>query len=306
MFSISSRRFGGELEYNAFDGESRSKADNELPAGIYEIANILSKGINENVDVNKWGYTTNNYRWVLKPDSSCGIEVCSPPYRGELGCDKFQNGLQSILNCKSIASDHRCSMHVHIEIEDFNMSEIAHMIQKWVNFEPFFFFMTNPMRWINQYCMPIGFSHQFDFDEPIKLGTMLDKLSEYKYYVINFYHYQKNRRKTIEFRCMGSEACLNIDDAVNWIKILICFVDRCKGINILDPIQMEYKSCIECIKFLNVNEYFLDSSISMWIVSKLNHVLNCDLSAFFQWESLVKFSKEDILSTIEYLEKGLK
>ena len=120
MFSLSNRRFGVELEYNAFDGENRSKSTNDLPEGIYTIANYLSQGIGKNVEVNKWSYTNNNSKWVIKPDSSCGIEVCSPPVRGLDGCNHLRDAIQQINTCEKINADQRCSMHVHVEIEDYS------------------------------------------------------------------------------------------------------------------------------------------------------------------------------------------
>jgi hypothetical protein len=305
MFSLSNRRFGVELEYNAFDGESRSKSVNGLPEGIYDIANYLAKGIGKTVEVNKWSYTNNNTKWVLKPDSSCGIEVCSPPLRSAGGCNQLREAIQQINTCEKVNADERCSMHVHIEIEDLNLSELAYLIEKWVNFEPFFFLLTNDLRWLNQYCVPLGFAHQFASKEPLSLQTIIDKLSEYKYYVINLYHYVKNRKKTIEFRCMGNEGCLNSDDAINWIKLLICFVDRCKDNKQLNPLNFEYKSVSEALNFLQLHKFFNDDEVIMWVISKLSLVLDQNFYDCFQWDSIIKVMKEDILATIENLEKNL-
>jgi hypothetical protein len=305
MFSLSNRRFGVELEYNAFDGESRSKSVNGLPEGIYDIANYLAKGIGKTVEVNKWSYTNNNSKWVLKPDSSCGIEVCSPPLRSAGGCNQLREAIQQINTCEKVNADERCSMHVHIEIEDLNLSELAYLIEKWVNFEPFFFLLTNDLRWLNQYCVPLGFAHQFASNEPLSLQTIIDKLAEYKYYVINLYHYVKNRKKTIEFRCMGNEGCLNSDDAINWIKLLICFVDRCKNNKQLSPLNFEYKSVSEALNFLQLHKFFNDDEVIMWVISKLSLVLDQNFYDCFQWDSIIKVMKKDILATIENLEKNL-
>jgi hypothetical protein len=306
MFAKNDRRFGVELEYNAFDRQSRSKSDNELPAGIYDLANSLLKSTNMSVEVNRWGYTNNNERWVLKPDSSCGIEICSPPMRGKKGCLDFYEILKIFVNNSNLESDERCSMHVHFEIEDFSTTEIANLIDKWINCEPLFFLLTASDRWLNQYCIPLGISHNFDNENPLSVFTALDKLSEYKYYAINLYHYVKNRKKTIEFRCMGGDACVIPEDAFNWIKILMCFVERCKGNKLLDPINPEYKSILETINFLNIQEFFDDNDeIILWIISKLSRVLHEDIKDVYYWKSFVNFSRFDILDTIEKLEADL-
>jgi len=305
MFSKSERRFGIELEYNAFDGQSRSKAENELPSGIYELANALVKSTNLSVEINKWSYTNNNDRWVLKPDSSCGIEVCSPPMRGKNGCFNFYETLKSFVNHPDVEADGRCSMHVHIEIEDFAQTEIAYLISKWIQCEPLFFIITDKDRWINQYCIPLGLSHTFDDEEPIQIFSAIEKLSQYKYYAINFYHYIKNRKKTVEFRCMGNDACVIPEDAYNWLKLIICFVDRCKGTSLFDPIRPEYRKISEIVDLLDIVDYFDEDEIIIWLISKLSRVLHDNLQSQHYWQAYVNFSREDIIYTIEKLEAYL-
>lgn len=306
MFAICERRFGVELEYNAFDNKSRSRTLNDLPDGIYDMALRLQKASNKTVEINKWSYTSNNKNWVLKPDSSCGIEICSPPFRGIYGFEEFYRVLNDFVLAKEIKSDDRCSMHVHIEIEDFKLNNLMFMIEKWINFELFFFMLTGSQRWLNQYCIPLGFNKNFDASKPMTLVELMDKLSDYKYYSINLFHYVKNRKKTIEFRCMGNEACVNPDDAANWCKLLLCFVDRCKEQSQFNPLQIKYVTISEAIKFLDLDNYFQDDSIKFWIISKLNSVINLpkDKSLYF-WNSILEITRKDISDTIENMEKTL-
>jgi hypothetical protein len=112
-----SRRFGVELEYNAFDGVSRSRDENDLPLGIYEVGRKLQENLKKCVEITKWQYTNNNNKWHCKPDSSCGIEVCSPPVRGLGGLEKVGNVVDKIAAKGNILSDNRCSLHVHVEIQ---------------------------------------------------------------------------------------------------------------------------------------------------------------------------------------------
>ena len=48
-----SRRFGVELEYNAFDGVSRSRDENDLPLGIYEVGRKLQENLKKCVEITK-------------------------------------------------------------------------------------------------------------------------------------------------------------------------------------------------------------------------------------------------------------
>lgn len=310
MFAQCSRRFGVELEYNSFDKLSRSKSDNDLPAGIYYLAEKLRQCLNKNVEITKWQYTNNNKNWVLKPDSSCGIEVCSPPYRGQHGFEEFRQVLCNFLSDDKIYADSRCSMHVHVEIEDLTLDQLMNLLQKWINYELMFFLLTNTGRWLNQYCIPIGFCKDFSCDSDYDALTLVGKLSEYKYYSVNLYHYAKNRKKTIEFRCMGHEACMNPEDAANWCKLLLCFVDRCKNNKLLDRVKIEYKKLSDALDFLDLDNYFDDDEVKVWLLSKLNSCTelldNTKTSeSLYFWDSVLECLQDDIHVCVEKLESSL-
>lgn len=307
----SPRRFGVEIEYNSFDGQSRSRSDHDLPVGIYDIANCISNTVSDVVEVCKWHYTNNNKRWVIKPDSSCGIEVCSPPLRGLNGILEVVKVIENVSLCKNVFADDRCSFHVHVEIEDFSHDQIMFMFEKYVNCEIFLSMMTNPYRWLNQYCTPIGFCKDFSSDKSYTFDQCLQKLSAYKYYGINLYHYAKNKKKTIEFRSMGNECCMDSDDAKNWCKLLLCFVERCKSfVGNKSWVNLRYLSVMDALNFLNIIEFFDDDEIIHWLIEKLHNCL--DDSCFeiypeskYYWKTILKLLKNDINTSIEYLEAKL-
>ena len=59
----SNRRFGVEIELNAFDLLSKPLNDKLLPKGIEEIAYKISKTLHTNVIVTKWQNDHNNSNW---------------------------------------------------------------------------------------------------------------------------------------------------------------------------------------------------------------------------------------------------
>lgn len=311
-FTKCSRRFGVEIEYNSFDKESRSRSDNDLPLGIYEIANCISNTIGESVEVNKWHYTNNNSLWEVKPDSSCGIEVCSPPLRGVSGINEIVHVIENLSTYKNVYADQRCSLHVHVDIEDFTHEQVLNLFEKWVNFEIFFILMTKPNRWLNQYCIPIGFSKEFDSEIYYGFDECTRKLSSYKYYAINLFHYVKNKRKTIEFRCMGNESCMDSDEAKNWCKLLLCFVERCKEfLGNKDFAKLQYMSLTDAMNFLNISEYFNDNEILFWIIEKLSDALSdrCFLTNenfSYYWEAIINKNKIEINNIIDLLEAKIR
>ena len=307
----SCRRFGCEIELNSFDGSSRSRGLNDLPTGIYETANIIKNLVGDSVDITKWQYTHNNKRWAIKPDSSCGLEICSPPFVGIHGVNDIGKVVDGLANKNMNSADKRCSFHAHVEIADFTQRQIVFLVKKWVAYEMFFFLLTKPHRWVNQYCLPIGFFCDFDSDTLYNNTNLLTKLGQYKYFSINLFHYMKNKKKTIEFRIMGNEACLSSEDAANWCKLLLCFVDRCSNYVGMTETKLEYDSFADCIDFLNLNKYFHDDEVLMWIISKLNSVIEYEKEIHYStkkffWDSVISSKKHEIEDCVGMLEKFLK
>jgi hypothetical protein len=306
-----SRRIGVEMEYNAMDGENRSRGENDLPVGIYDFANIIKNTILKCVDVTKWQYTNNNYRWAVKPDSSCGVEVCSPPRVANLAIEDISKVVESLTSSGIVKSDFRCSFHVHVEIADLTESQIVLLIKKWVAAELFFFMLTNPTRWLNQYCMPVGFFCEFDTQQTYFYSNILHKFSETKYYSVNLYHFGKGKKKTIEFRIMGNEACLSGEDAENWCKLLTCFVDRASKFAGVTRTTFEYDSFTDVIDFLSLDTYFEDASVIQWMIEKLSNTIdNTDFEVYtkskFFWKNLLEAKREEIMEVLARLESVLK
>lgn len=301
MSNMLPRRFGVEIEYNSFDKSSRSVDANNLPNGIYFFADTIKYKLNKNVDIHKWEHTNNNSNWVVKPDSSCGLEVCSPPVNAHYGFKEIYDVIECLAKTKHISADNRCSLHVHVEIEDFNQEEITTLVTRWINFEMFFYFITRTNRWMNKYCKPLGFYHFFNNTKNINITKAIDVLSDNKYFAINFYHYKKGKRKTIEFRIMGSDACLDPNDALNWCKVILLFVDACRKRSdnytmIYNPKYLSVKEITNFIDFQNEKE------LCMWIVSRLSDTMKSDLATMFVWKNMVENCKNDINELMDKLQ----
>jgi hypothetical protein len=271
----SDRRFGVELEFNAFDKLSRSQSVNNLPNGIYFFGNVIAECLKSDVEINKWHNTHNNKKWVLKPDSSCGIEVCSPPMFSEHGIKSLKKVINAYSKIPIIESDMRCSFHVHVEIEDFIYQDAIYMIQKWIQMEPFFFMLTNCNRWTNNYCKFLGLTCDFLCNSNEYTKSLYLDLSENKYFSINLCNYKKKKKKTVEFRIMGPQACLNSEDAANWVAICLSFVNSCKKENYkyLSFNDLDYMNIKEILNFISLKNNFKGMNIDNWIYSKLKKAL---------------------------------
>jgi hypothetical protein len=224
------RRFGAEIEINAFDFRNRPLGHNDgiLPEGTYYVANLVQKSSEKIVKIHKWAYDHNNSDWIIKPDSSCGIEICTPVLKGWAGLMETCKVIDALGNDNKINADERCSFHVHVDVSDLSEQELANIITWWIKCEPVFMDSMPTSRKRNQYCQLLGQSEIFERVEDgfHSNDYLIRKLGCCKYYTINTYHYYNNKRKTIEFRIMDGECCLDPWTAKNYIRLLLHFIDR--------------------------------------------------------------------------------
>lgn len=275
------RRFGVEIEINSFDSRNRPASNDHgaIPDGIYYVGNLLQEHVSDRVVVQKWGLNHFNLAWIVKPDSSCGMEVCSPVLKGWTGLMSLCQVLRAFEQDPQIVSDPRCSLHVHVDVSDLSRLDLASILSWWLKFEAVFLDSVPYSRKLNQYCQFLGlktiFNHEINFDA----DYLIKIFGEHKYNTLNTYHYLNKNRKTIEFRIMDHKCCKDPWMAKNWVRMVLHFVECCvkKGCPLpfieknpwsgycwLDPVDLFH--------FLN----FFDSDISPaveqvreWFLSRL-------------------------------------
>jgi hypothetical protein len=220
------RRFGVEIEINAFDGRNRP-SDGGLPDGSHYVAALVNRHSGKPVRIHKWAYDHNNTAWIVKPDSSCGIEVCSPVLKGWLGVMEVCRVIDGFDGDGRVVSDDRCSFHVHVDVSDLTEREVATVITWWVKCEAVFIDSVPMSRKRNQYCQLLAQSDIFSAEGDFMSGeSLIRRLGSCKYFTINTYHLYNDKRKTIEFRIMDSECCVDAHAAKNWVRLLLHFVER--------------------------------------------------------------------------------
>lgn len=238
------RRFGVEVELNTSDGIVRKVDDEagENPLGIELVATSINRSIQKPVEVSGWHHTHNNNNWVVKPDSSCGIEVCSPILKGWRGLSQLLKVVQGFRKDR-LSSDNRCSLHVHLNISDMNMDQLASVVAWYIKCEHIFMDSVPSSRKMNRYCQAIGMTSLFPHNYRIIPEDLLLRVSTMKYYSINAYHFMKgggfsttnNRKETLESRIAESTACLNPYFVKNWVRLLLHFVEMTKDRPLPDP-----------------------------------------------------------------------
>lgn len=240
------RRFGVEIELNTSDGVIRKldRYKGEIPLGADKVALIIKRTLNEHVEIQGWDYNYNNNLWIVKPDSSCGMEVCSPVLKGWIGLSKIVK-IAEAFRKKNIKSDKRCSLHVHVNISDLTKEQLASVIAWYIKCEHVFIDSVPSHRKINRYCQVIGMTDLFQENYNITIDELLNSVSKVKYYGLNAYHFMKgggfcpnnDRKKTIEFRIGENDMCLDGLDLKNWIRLLIHFVEVTKSRPLPEPYE---------------------------------------------------------------------
>ena len=227
-----SRRFGVEIELNSLDNRDFDKyplrpSTGELPKGTEYIANIVHKTTRDYVEIETWHSTHNNPWWIVKSDSSCGIEVCSPILKGWHGLEKICRVTEEFKNDENIRSGNNCSFHVHVDVSDCNLFEKASILAYWIKSEAIFMQGFPAHRKYNRYCQMIGITDVLRHDTKLSPRGLLKLLGQHKYYSINTFHMNRNKRNTIEFRNMGN--CLNPLWIKCWTRLIIHFVEMAKS-----------------------------------------------------------------------------
>jgi hypothetical protein len=237
------RRFGVEVELNTLSGLVKKLEHGQNPYGSQEIALTINKTLKEEVEIQGWDHNYNNDCWIVKPDSSCGIEVCTPVLKGWHGLKRLIKVIEAFKE-GSFKADGRCSLHVHVNIADLTKTQLASVIAWYIKFEHIFLDSVPQSRKLNKYCQMLGMTDIFYDSFPINEDLLISGVSGTKYYSLNAYHFLKGggfddcntRKKTIEFRIGESDLCLDGFAVKNWVRFLLHFVEITKNM----PLPKKY------------------------------------------------------------------
>jgi len=220
----SNRRFGIEFEYNSFDGKNRPEGGQ--PKGIDHIANIVSNAApDDGCEIRAYEHTNNNKCFVVKPDSSCGMEVVTPPKKGWRGLRDVLNVVKALSDDPKVKADNRCSVHVHVEIEDLSEAELASVVCWWVKCEPVIMDAMPMSRKRNRYCQIVGMNNNYQHNGVYSDNDIIRRVGDVKYYSLNSEVYCRTGRKTIEFRVMEAGGCRDPYLVKQWVRFLLHFVE---------------------------------------------------------------------------------
>jgi hypothetical protein len=278
------RPAGAEIEINAFDGVNMTTRD-ILPDGIHYVANLVAETLGEYVEVRAYQHThwykTHGY-WVLKPDNSCGMEVCSPVFQGWYGLKKVCQVIDVFQYHSRISADSNCSYHLHIDVNDLAEEEIGNILRWWIKCEPVFFDSVPDSRKNNRYCQPIGLWDWVDDVYPITTTRLIEALGVTKYNSVNTYHLWAGERNTIEFRIGEHTLCKNSFFVKNWTRLLIHFLETAKQRSPDNLAWLDVKDVFEFLGFLRDDLSQGMVQIRNWFLGRLYYNTISCLDGFFK------------------------
>lgn len=259
----SNRKFGAEIELNTFDGliKKLDREKGEIPLGSDVVALLVKSATRQNVEIQSWDHNYNNDYWIVKPDSSCGIEVCTPVLKGWHGLKSLIK-VAEIFRSKNISADERCSFHVHVNISDLNEQQLGSIIAWYIKCEHVFMDAMPSSRKVNRYCQMLGMTNLFSTDTPLDPSFLINSISNVKYYSLNAYHFVKgggfshhnSRKRTIEFRIGENLMCTDGESIKNWIRLLLHFVEVAKDTPM--PKSYEKGNSLSGLLWMEPNEVF--------------------------------------------------
>lgn len=223
-------RFGVEIELDASDGRDfalKPLAPGEMPKGHDLVVKAISD-LGLDIEAHGWKHNHNNSIWVCKPDSSCGMEVCSPVL-DDGRIDEVLAVVDALDSIKELTSGPNCSLHVHVDVSSMlsgppeSSEELCSVLAWWVKCEPVMLDSVPGRRKNSRFCRCIGMTDLFGHEEKVIPCMTVSKLSE-KYLTLNTHHMVARKRSSIEFRIL--EGTKDSSLVREWVNFVLNFVSR--------------------------------------------------------------------------------
>ena len=162
--------------------------------GIELESNLGLQSVNNNLKFES-GWTAHG--------EHCGSEIVSPILHGYVGLMSVRRQLRNLWKWKDKIGFRHCGLHVHIDIQDFNLGQAKRLVLIASRFDETIFCLMHGCRWKNTYTRRCNYK-----EKSIKTIYSLYQLQELqadgdRYAGLNLHAFSKHG--TVEFRyAMGS------------------------------------------------------------------------------------------------------
>ena len=208
------RTFGVEIEFTTASKEEVAARMNEKGVPTY---------------VEYYNHSTRDH-WKVITDSSCGYELVSPILKGRQGLAQLEKACEALREAGAQVN-RKCGLHVHHDINDFEVKDIKNLFATYIKFEEVIdTFVPNSRRENNnRFCKSLsicGMDKNTTLKELQKTKTINDIASLFntRYLKLNFQSYLKYG--TVEFR--QHSGTIEFDKIYNWIILTQQMVNNSK------------------------------------------------------------------------------
>jgi hypothetical protein len=307
----SQRRFGVELEVG---NEVKKKA----------VQSVISTVSKYNAYVSRYALSNNNCYWHIKDDATCGLKGRNGPKGVEIasfigkGIDDIDHVsfVSSKLNDIGCKANHNCGLHVHAEVSDLTMDQVAVIVACWIKIERLMSMILPIRRYQSEHCKfmfaPSCNDNVFglcreksytchDFLEavsPKNLSYFDNDDRRFNLNLVNLVRAVNDNspnRRTIELR--WPEGTLEPRDIRCWVKLFLLFIDSCKDRKM--PKNLHHCGLEEGLQMFGLSHsknIFIIMSESIhetktWFLERiLNH--NGDAVEFYKSKDVLKIANE--------------
>ena len=238
-----------EVEFVRFDSDRNFGVEIEVGDEVCQDSiaySIIKKSHCKDVKIFDWNQSINNNDWHVKSDVSCGRgdeggwEIASYVGSGYLDALDISKTASSLKVTPGAKINRNCGLHVHVNVEDFTLKDMAILLAYWMKIENTLSFAIPSWRVDGAFCQSINKMqahykrHRYSPDYFWNLNRPRNLSAHdnfYKMFTLNLVNYESSLqglidRKTVEFRM--PEGTLNENDIINWIRLFVTFVDNCK------------------------------------------------------------------------------
>lgn len=206
------RTFGVEIEFTRASREEVARLMNE-------------KGVRACVE--HYNHSTRGY-WKVITDSSCGYELVSPILKGRDGLEQLRKACEAL---KEVGAkvNRKCGLHVHHDINDFDLKDIKNLFATYIKFEKVIdtFVPESRRKNNNYYCKSLSLYGTKNTLERLKEASSINDISSLfytRYLKLNFKSYIKYG--TVEFR--QHSGTIEFEKIYNWIILTQQMVNNSK------------------------------------------------------------------------------
>jgi hypothetical protein len=197
------RKFGVEIEFN------------EMAVSKSQLASLIrAKGI----ECREEGYNhSTRSHWKIITDSSCGLELVSPPMIGQDGFNQIEIVCQ-VLNEVGAKVDKRCGLHVHHDASDLTINNFKNLYKIYSKYENGIDYLQPESRRKNNntYCYSISANDLALIEKATTIYQIAnDILSGKRFYKLNVQSYL--RHGTVEFR--QHSGTTDAQKIINWVML---------------------------------------------------------------------------------------